>query len=350
METANAVMKMAELSERRGAILKVVVGEYIVTGVPVASESVARGYSLGVGPATIRSEMAHLEEQGYIERPHTSAGGVPSDRGYRYYVGCLMNGAKISQRERRAIHRLFDQVEREPDEWARLAVSVLTDRLRSIAIATPPRAAGCHLRRLELVSLQDLMVMVVIVLQEGRVKQRLIGLEQGVSQGELASVANRLNEAYRGGDYAGIHRRAREMRLSPIEERITDVMVQVMESEDNQGYERCFLDGWRYLVGHEELIGRQRMLYLVEALEERSVLNRLLRAFRDGAGIRITIGGENSDLALQECSVILSNYGAGGIRGTIGVIGPTRMPYNRAVPMLEYVSAVMSELVGSVYA
>jgi heat-inducible transcriptional repressor len=350
METANLVMKMAELSQRRGAILKVVVAEYIATGVPVASEAVARGYSLGIGPATIRNEMAYLEEQGYMGRPHPSAGGVPSDRGYRYYVGCLMSEEKISQRERRAIQQFFSQVEREPDEWARLAVSVLTQRVRSIAIATPPRATVCHFRRLELISLQELMVMLVLVLQEGRMKQRLIGLEQTASQGELVVMANKLNEAYRSRDHIGIHNRAVELHLSPIEERVTDVIVEVMKTEDNEGYERCYLDGWRYLVGNAGVIGSRRMLDLVEALEERSVLNRLLSASGDSEGIRITIGGENAELALQECSVILSNYGAGGSRGTIGVIGPTRMPYNRAIPMVEYVSAVMSELVGSVYA
>ena len=137
---------MGELSGRQGTILKVVVGEYIASGVPVPSEILARRYSFGVSPATIRNDMASLEELGYIIRPYASAGGVPSDLGYRYYVGSLLNEVRISERERRRIQRYFGRVEGEPDEWAQLAVSLLTERLRSIALATPARAAVCHFR------------------------------------------------------------------------------------------------------------------------------------------------------------------------------------------------------------
>jgi heat-inducible transcriptional repressor len=343
-------MKTAEISTRRGAILRVVVAHYIACGVPAASEVVARRYSLRISPATVRNEMALLEEQGYIRRPHSSAGAVPSDKGYRYYVESVMNGAKMSERERRRIQGFFGQVEQEPDEWARLAVSVLTQRLRSIALATPARAAVCHFRRLEVIRLQELVAMVVVVLREGQIKQRLIVLERTTSENELTVMANRLNEAYLGLDYAGVSSRMLDLHLSPVEEVITRVLIEVMEAEDDRQYERCYLDGWRYLLGSGEVIGNQRMLDLAEALEERSVLTSLLDGLGDSAEIRITIGNENANEVLQGCSVILSNYGARGRRGAIGVIGPTRMPYSRAIPMVEYVSALMSGLVETVYA
>ena len=343
-------MKTAEVSTRRGTILRVVVAHYIACGVPAASEAVARRYSLRISPATVRNEMAFLEERGYIRRPHSAAGGVPSDKGYRYYVESLMNGAKMSQRERRRIQEFFSQVEREPDEWARLAVSVLTQRLRSIALATPARAAVCHFRRLEVIRLQELVAMVVLVLREGQIKQRLIVLERTTSEDELTAMANKLNEAYLGLDYDGISSRTLDLHLSPVEEVITRLLIEVMETEDNRQYERCYLDGWRYLLGSGEVIGNQRMLELAEALEERSVLNSLLGGLGDSAEIRITIGNENANEVLRGCSVILSSYGACGRRGAIGVIGPTRMPYSRAIPMVEYVSALMSGLVETVYA
>ena len=341
---------MAELSGRQGTILKVVVGEYIASGVPVPSEILARRYSLGVSPATIRNDMASLEEQGYIVRPYASAGGVPSDLGYRFYVGSLLSEVRISQRERRSIQRYFDQVEREPDEWARLAVSLLTDRLRSIALATPPRAAVCHFRRLDLVTLQESLVLLVLVLQEGQIGQHLVVLEEAVSGDELAAMAAKLNEAYWGLDHAGISGRALDMHLSHAEARITGLVVGMMEAEDERQYERYYVDGWRYLLGNVDAMGSQRMLRLAEALEDRTVLTRLLGRLGSGGQMRITIGGENADDALEGWSVILSGYGGGGRRGAIGVIGPTRMPYSRAIPMIEYVSALMSEMVERVYA
>jgi heat-inducible transcriptional repressor len=343
-------MKTGGIPTRRGTILRVVVAHYIACGVPAASEAVARRYSLRISPATVRNEMALLEEQGYIRRSHSSAGAMPSDKGYRYYVESLVNGARMSQRERRRIQEFFSQVEGEPDEWARLAVSVLTQRLRSIAVATPARAAVCHFRRLEMIRLQELVAMVVVVLQEGQIKQRLIVLEPGTSEDKLSAMANKLNEAYVGLDYAGISSRMLDLHLSSVEEIMTRLLIEVMETEDNRQYERCYLDGWRYLLGSGEVIGNQRMLDLAEALEERSILSTLLDGLGDSGEIRITIGDENANEVLRGCSVIMSNYGACGRRGAVGVIGPTRMPYSRAIPMVEYVSTLMSGLVETVYA
>ncbi len=341
---------MADLSRRQGAILKVVVGEYIASGMPVPSEILARRHSLGVSPATIRNDMASLEQQGYIIRPYACAGGVPSDLGYRYYVGSLSNELKMNQRDRRSIQRFFGQMEQEPDEWARLAVSLLTQRLQSIALATPPRATVCHFGRLDLVGLQELLVMLVLVLQEGQIGQRLIVLEEIARQDELSAIANKLNRAYWGQDHEGISDLSIDVQLSPVEERITGLIMGIMEAEDDRQYERYYLDGWRYLLGNVDVIGSQQMVRLAQALEERTVLNRLLGRLGNSAGIRITIGNENADEALQGCTVILSNYGARGKRGAIGVIGPTRMAYSRAIPMIEYVSTLMSGLVESVYA
>lgn len=340
----------AMLSGRQGTILRVVVAEYITSGVPIPSEFLARRYSLGVSPATIRNEMAALEEQGYIIRPYTSAGGIPSDLGYRYYVGSLLSELKISQMERRSIQRFFGQVEHEPDEWARLAVSLLTQRLRTIALATPPKATVCHFRRLDLVRLQELAVMLVLVLQEGQVKQRLIVLEGVLSDDELSSLADRLNQAYWGRAHVEIEGRTSDLNLSPLEERITRLIVEIMQAEDDRRYERYYLDGWRHLMASVDVIGSQQMLKLAKALEEKDVLDRLLGRLRDDSGITISIGEENAEEAFQGCAVILSNYGARGRTGAIGVIGPTRMAYSQAIPMIQYLSRLMSDLVENVYA
>lgn len=339
--------KPGEFSERRGTVLKIIVAEHIASATPVASENISRYYSLGISPATIRHEMARLEEEGYITRPHTSAGGVPSAKGYRYYVESLIREATLGRPDQMAIRHFFEEAEQEPEAWARLAVTILTDRLESFALATLPRVPVCRFRYLNLLAVQELLILFVLVLQEGLINKRLLSMAHAVSQDELTACANKVNAAYQGLSYRQIA--AKKIELSPLEEQITDVTVQMMQSEEKQQHEQFYLDGLRHLVSRAELMQGRSMLRLVEAIEGRRVLSDLLSSLRDESGIKVTIGDENKEEALQECSVILSSYGVDDRKGAIGVIGPTRMPYNRAIPIVEYVSAVMSELLGSVY-
>lgn len=334
---------MTELPGRRRAILKIIVAEYIASGNPVASEVIARGYSLGISPATTRHEMASLEEDGYIVRPHTSAGGVPSDKGYRYYVECLIKESKLREEDQLAIRRFFYEAEPEPEAWARLAVSILTKKLQGIAIATLPRAPLCRFRYVDLVALQDAIVLLVVVLQDGEIKKRVFSVAEAASQDQLTAWANRMNATYQGLSYQQIG--SRKLDLSPIEEEIAEVIMQIMEAEDRHEHEQFFLDGWRHLVTQAGFVKGKRILDLVEALEERRMLVSLLQSLRNESGIKVTIGNENEEQALRDCSVILSNYGVDERRGAIGVIGPTRMPYSMAIPTVDYVSAVMSDLI-----
>lgn len=339
---------MIELPQRSGTILKIIVGEYISSGVAVSSDTIYRRYSLRASPATIRHEMAYLAEEGFISRPHTSAGGVPSDRGYRYYVEDLLDEAHITAEERAAIRRRFKQARQEPDEWARLAVSILTQKLQNIALATPLRAPLCHLRHLDVVSLEGRMILVVLVLKEGKTRQRFLTLDRTVPQDALTAAAGRLSEACRGLTAPEI--RAGALQLSPVEEIISETTLRMMQAEDAHQHEQYYLDGWRYLMAQASAIRASRMLSLVEALEERSILGTLLANLEGTPGVRITIGNENEDEALRECTVVISNYGAGERRGAIAVIGPTRMSYGRVIPIVDYVSTLMSELVNETYA
>ncbi|MBM4463227.1 MAG: heat-inducible transcription repressor HrcA [Chloroflexi bacterium] len=331
-----------ELPERRRAILKIIVAEYIASGNPVASDVIARGHSLGISPATTRHEMASLEEDGYIVRPHTSAGGVPSDKGYRYYVECLIKESRLREEDQLAIRRFFYEAEQEPEAWARLAVNILTRKLEGIAIATLPRAQVCRFRHADLVALQDALVLLVMVLQDGEIKKRVFLTEEVVSQDQLTVWANKMNTTYQGLSRQQIERQ--NLDLSPIEKEIAEVITQTMEADDKHEHEQFFLDGWRHLVKQAGFVKGRRMLDLVEALEEKRVLVSLMKSLRKGSGIKVTIGNENEEQALRDCTVILSNYGVEERRGAIGVIGPTRMPYNMAIPTVDYVSAVMSDL------
>jgi len=335
------------LPERRQRILNIIVSEYIASGVPVGSEYIARGYRLRVSPATIRNEMACLEEQGFIVRPHISAGGLPSDRGYRFYVESLMQESGIDLEEREAIRNLFREAGQDPDQWARLAVSILTRKLHSIALATPPRTAKCHFRRVDLVNVGDLLVLVIVVLEEWRIRQRILGLEIPVGQDVLEAMVTKMNELFHGLTSKEIRQRARG--LSPLEARVTQAVVEVMETEDMASREQFYVDGWRYLLDQTEFLRSRCVQGLARALEEGSLLPSLSRSLEEDSRVKVTIGRENQETYLEECTVIMSSYGSAGRRGTVGIIGPKRLPYNRAIPVIEYITEVMSDLVNEAY-
>lgn len=338
--------ELLDLPERRAAILKIIVSEYISSPNPVASQVIARGYSLGISPATTRHEMARLEEDGLITRPHTSAGGVPSDKGYRYYVRSLLSDVKLQKAEQVSIRRFFNEVEQEPEAWAKLAVTILTQRLENMAIATVPHAETCHYRHVELVALQELIVLLILVLQEGTVKKRLLTTPEPVEQDELTTCANRFNARCKGSDYRGLSGFSEGPGV--LEGIVLGAVKEIMEAEDRQRDDQLFLDGWRHLVNQVMLIKSKSMLGLVEAIEERRVLMDLLGSMGHEPGIRVVIGSENKEAALQDFSVILSNYGSERRRGAIGVIGPTRMPYGKAIPTVNYISAVLSDMLSRI--
>lgn len=335
------------LTERRGAILRIIVSEYISSGNPVASETIALHRTLKISPATTRNEMARLEEEGYINRPHVSAGAVPSDKGYRYYVEYLIKRAKLREEEKQNIQQLYYEARQELDEWVRLAATFLSRRLKNIALVTLPRSLVCHFRHLDLIELQEGQVLFVLILQEGEVKKRLLTLTQAVSQDDLNTIANCLNDNYKGLHYYQIS--ALQIELSPLEEELTEMILRTLRAEDEQQYAQFYLDGWRHLLSQPDFVKGEKTINLAEALEERSLLNSIIESLGNESGVKVIIGNENKEKALQECSVILSSYGAQA-RGAIGIIGPTRMPYHQIIPTVDYLSLVMSKVIDEIYA
>ena len=340
---------MGTLSRRRENILRIIVGEYIATATPVASESIARNYRLGVSPATIRHEVARLEEEGYITRPHPSAGSTPSDKGYRYYIECLIEEEELSEEEQRFVRQAFHRAEQELEEWVHLATILLAQMLKSMALATMPRTIECHFRHLDLVAVQEFLTLIILLIQEAKLKRQLLPLDQALSQDELNAMANKLNRAYKGLTRSQIE--GKELPLSPREEQVKEVVVQMMHSEDKRQDEEIYLDGMRHLLSQPEFAKGRKMLDMVEVVEGKSVFHNLFSSLKGETGVKVIIGRENKEEALHRCSVVLNSYEIpGGAKGTVGVIGPTRMPYSRVIPTINYLSSLMSELASGVYA
>jgi heat-inducible transcriptional repressor len=335
------------LLPRTEVILKSIVGEYITKATPVPSEVIARDYELGISPATIRNEMAYLEQEGYIFRPHPSAGSIPSDKGYRYYVESL-KGVVLPLAERCLISHLFHQVERELEEWLSLSVALIARLVQNVAVVTMPKPVDCQFKYVELVSLRELLALVVLVLRGARVKQQLITFDHSISQWGLTSIANKLNAVYPGLTSSQIL--AKAIELSPSERQVTDCLVKIMQAEDELEYEKPYLDGLHFMLNQPEFAYSHRMLALMELVEHRNLLRTIVPRGLVSHGVQVIIGRENKAEVIHNYSVVISRYGLSREAvGTIGVVGPTRMPYDRVISIVDYISSVLSNLVDELY-
>ena len=335
------------LPTRTEIILKSIVGQYISKATPVSSQSITEDHELRVSPATIRNEMSYLEQEGYIIRPHPSAGSMPSDKGYRHYVGSLSN-IQLPLTEQRLISHLFHQVERALDDWLNLAATLIAQMVQNAAIVTMPKPKAYQFKHLELVSLQDSLVLVILILDGINVKQQLITLNQIASQAELTTVASKLTATYSG--LTGSQILGKNTGLNAIEQQITDCLVKIMGTENEQEHEERYLDGLHFVLNQPEFAHNQRMLTLMELIEQRHLLRSIVPPKLSSGRVQVIIGKENKTEAIHDYSVVISRYGLPREAiGTICVVGPTRMPYARTIATVGFLSLVLSGLSAKLY-
>jgi heat-inducible transcriptional repressor len=294
------------LSQRAGTILNSIVNWYIDHGVPVSSQALVHDYDLGVSSATVRNEMAFLEQEGYIIRPHTSAGSIPSDKGYRFYVGSLDEVA-LPISEQRMINHLFHQVEGRMDEWLSLAAAIISRLSQNTAVITVPKPADCQFRHVELVSIQDCLVLLVLVLRGARIKQQLLTVESPVSQSELTAISSRMNEEYVG--LAGFEIQTKGLKTTLLIKQMTENLAKIMRDEDEQGYNQSYLEGFHYMLNQPEFSHNQRILAIMELLEHRGMLGTILPQSQENKQVTVVIGSENKAEVAQDCSLVVSRYG-----------------------------------------
>ena len=332
------------LSPRQQAILKVIVSEYVATGVPVGSATVLRRNDLRVSPATVRNEMAALEEAGCIAHPHTSAGRVPTELGYRYYIEWLMDESELSAPEKMKIRHQFHQVELDVNQWSQLAASVLARSVRNAALATRPHASAARLKQAHLISVHDRFVLVVLVFLEAEVKQQVFALDEPVSAADLTRLGNWLT-----AEGAGLTARELQEKLTHLPERdrwAGGLVVRMMQAADERGRDDLHLEGLRYILEQREFGDHEKALQVVEMLEDRATFTPLLSELLTNGGVQIVIGRENPQQGLRDLSLILARYGTpDDLIGAIGVVGPTRMAYDRIVPAVRYLAHILDDLV-----
>ena len=336
------------LSERAGTVLNILVDQYVHTAAPVASEDIARRSTIKVSPATVRSAMSQLAEEGYISRPHVSAGGIPSDMGYRFYVESLKEVPPLPPSVRRTIGHRFQQAELDGDAWSQLCASILSRITANLAIVTVPRASSPRLKHVQLVYLQEALVLLIIVLQEARLLRRLLPLEEAVAQDLLNQTSNTLNERLGGLSFSEIE--ASQQPLTPLEERVKRDTVVMMREAEYAGVQEHHVDGLRLLLGQPEFSQTSRAKEVMELLEERVLLESVLSEAPQKDDLAIYIGDENPEDVLRPFGVVVCQYGMpDSLGGTICVIGPTRMGYAEVMSAVRYLASSMSQLIAGVH-
>ncbi|RPJ61209.1 MAG: heat-inducible transcription repressor HrcA [Dehalococcoidia bacterium] len=333
--------------KRRDDVLKIIVSEYIVTASPVASEMILRHHSLGVSPATIRNDMASLEEEGYIKRPYTSSGGVPLDKGYRFYVETLSQNVGLPGDDQKRIRNMLDTSVDEYDQLLKIAATTMAQLVGNAAIITFPKSSESRFRHLELVEMHEYMAMLVLILSNAVLRRQTLSCDAPVAQELLNEVAARFNREYAGQTRNQIV--AKKKNLNPLELKVLNTVTDIMVSEDSIEYSNTYLEGVRLMLGQPEFVQRERMLGVLELMEAKGWLKHLTDWQITDDGVKVIIGEENAETSLHDLSIVLSSYGVPEqVRGTVGVIGPKRMDYRKAISAVNYISSLLSELVARV--
>jgi len=333
--------------KRRDAVLKIIVSEYIATAIPVASEALLRHHSLGVSPATIRNDMASLEDEGYIIRPYTSSGSVPLDKGYRFYVENISGHTDLPSDEQKRIRHLLDAAVDEYDRLLKMAAGVMARLVGNAAIVTFPKSAECRYKHLELISLQQYVAMMVLILGNAVLRRQTIQFNEPVEQEQLSQTTIKFNREYAGRTRSQIA--AAKLELTPLEKVVSDTISDVMAGEDAIEYESSYFEGLRLMLEQPEFVQRERMLGVLELMEAKGWLKNVIDWQVTDQGVKVIIGGENRESALHDLSLVFSNYGvADQVQGAVGIIGPKRMDYSKAISTVNYISGLLSELIARV--
>jgi heat-inducible transcriptional repressor len=345
-----------DLSEREIHVLRAVVQAYVETAEPAGSRTVARRSGLGVSPATIRNTMSDLEEKGYLTHPHASAGRIPTDLAYRFHVDQLIRAPALTPEERSTLLRELGQA--GPPTLERLirrAARALSILSLELGIGLAPRLDEAILEKIDLVGVSSSKILLVATVRSGLVRTLYVDFEGVVPDDTLAALAALLNERLRGLTLKEIRQTLPErLRDSCPDDAAAEELLNIFLESGSELFNWSHLEDSEIHLGKTSLLASQpefmsgeRLKSLIELTERRDVLTRALLERDHPGGLQITIGGENTQEELAEFTLVTSEYRMGGLKGVIGIIGPTRMPYEKVIAIVESTSSLVNRILGS---
>ena len=335
------------LGERQKLILALVMRDYIDNAQPVGSKTLVDKYGLTISSATVRNEMVALTEAGFLRQPHTSAGRVPTEEGYRYFVRQLMGQTDLAPQTKRMITHQFYQAGQDVDHWLRLAASILAHQSQAASLVTAPHLEKARFKHIELISTLGRQVLMVLVLTGGEIRQQMLALAEPVSQEILSTTAAQLNQLCQGMTAGAIT--ALIPQLEALEQDALNLIVEEMDRSSAVLGGEVYRDGVTNVLADPEFAEVELARRALRVFEERSFLQDLLTRTiltTNVGGVQVLIGGEGTWEELRECSVVLSRYGVPGLAtGTLGVLGPIRMSYGHTISTVRFVADLLSDLV-----
>ncbi len=338
---------MEELTDRQKVLLTLITHQHINSAMPVGSKMLVEKYNVGLSSATVRSEMSNLTDLGYLRQPHTSAGRVPTEKGYRFFVGRLVNERDIPPATRRTITHQFYQMRNDVEQWVKLAGSILADQSKAASLVTAPHPTSSRLKHVEFISTRGRQVLMVLVLVGGEIRQSIQSFTEYVSQERLSQIANQITQNYQGFDVEKINQN-RDID-NYLELDLLNWVINELQHADSLVSGELFLDGITNVMSEPEFNDSEEARKTLKVLEERSMLQDVIaRSVQSGdeGAVQVLIGGDGAFEELKHYSIVLSKYGVPGVAfGTVGVFGPVRMPYGQTISAVRFMSGLLSDLV-----
>jgi len=331
------------MENRKQAILRAVVNEFTTSAVPVGSQALQTRYFVNLSSATIRSELAELVDLGYLAQPHTSAGRVPTDSGYRYFVDFLMDLEPIPDRVHAYIREALSNAPADEQGMVERVAMTLAAVTQNASVASAPQGALARIKHIDLVSLEPKAVLLIVLLEGNLLRQQVVNMSQEATQAALTRLAARLNGAL-GGRASDEARRRYESTELGLEKEMLGRVITILDVYEKGSDNLVVHDGVRNLLRQPEFAESSRVHEVLEVLEETRYLTVLLRQLIGESDLQIVIGSENASSQLRGCAVVLTTYGPSDrLKGVLGVVGPTRMAYSQTVARLQAVARLASD-------
>ena len=338
-----------ELNDREKSILRSVVQQFIITASPVGSRYITKKYEMGISPATVRNIMADLEESGYVNHPHTSAGRVPTDKGYRYYVDSLMELKKLKSSDKGLINKSLKAEITETDEIFKITSKLLSTITNQLACVTYPDIESGIFEKLQIINLTSTRLMIVISIKSGLVKTITLEIKSTIKSNQLESVQRILNERLAGLRFTEIRKTFKD-RFKDVDAKQKPVIRLFIDSvdkifKDDRKTDNLILTGARNVIKQPEFENPENFEGIIELMEDKDIIIHIMEKSTeaDQDNVFISIGGENEDIKMRDYSFISKEYKLGETIGMLGIVGPKRMEYSKVVAIVDYIAKMLSE-------
>lgn len=343
-------METRELNEREKNILRFIVHQFILTASPVGSRNIVKKYNIGYSPATVRNIMSDLEDSGFLDHPHTSSGRVPTDKGYRFYVDSLMPTPRLKNSEMGIINREVESNLSETEELLKVVSQILSSITNLLALVTYPKFDTGILEKIQIVSLSSTRMLLVLTIKSGFVKTITLELTSELKESKLLVVQSLLNERLSGLTFSEI-RATFSDRMKDVPTNYKPIVRLFIDSVDKiftdiRQNDKVLLTGVKNILKQPEFENPHTLQGVIELIEDKDVIIHIIDKKKDLSfdDVIVSIGSENESIKLKDYSFVTKEYTIGEVSGTLGLVGPKRMEYSKAVAIVDYVSKVLTEL------